>query len=195
MSRTSLSIYGYHKIPLHALKDDHGPGPDFILLRNLPIIPHALLLLPSESIVSLSTHQSLIVFKMTSTTVGPISTRTTPMSGVFTPPSSCSSHWTYEAQAANSVTGGLLLQNAWAGQDDTPCHPPGFCGWGRAPSYIQIFSPGVCPSGYTTANNNYNGPTTTAVCCLRHAILFPYGLGILLTILQQVWLHEFYQQC
>ncbi|KAG9670139.1 hypothetical protein KCU99_g9984, partial [Aureobasidium melanogenum] len=88
------------------------------------------------------------------------------MSGVFTPPSSCSSHWTYEGQAANSVTGGLLIQNAGAGHNDEPCYPPGFGGWGRAPSFIQIFSPGICPSGYTTANNNYNGQTTTAVCCL-----------------------------
>ncbi|KAH0381467.1 hypothetical protein KCU92_g6986, partial [Aureobasidium melanogenum] len=103
---------------------------------------------------------------MASTTAGPISTRTTPMSGVFTPPPSCSSHWTYEGQAANSVTGGLLLQNAWAGQDDTPCYPPGFTGWGRAPAFIQVFSPGACPAGYTAANNNYDGSTTTAVCCL-----------------------------
>ncbi|KAG9542914.1 hypothetical protein KCU71_g496, partial [Aureobasidium melanogenum] len=88
------------------------------------------------------------------------------MSSVFTPPSSCSSHWTYEGQTANSVTGGLLIQNAGAGHNDEPCYPPGFGGWGRAPSFIQIFSPGICPSGYTTANNNYNGQTTTAVCCL-----------------------------
>ncbi|KAH0366142.1 hypothetical protein KCU65_g5578, partial [Aureobasidium melanogenum] len=90
------------------------------------------------------------------------------MSGVFTPPNSCSSHWTYEGQAANSVTGGLLMQNAGAGHNDIPCYPPGFGGWGRAPSFIQIFSPGICPSGYTTANNNYNGQTTTAVCCLSN---------------------------
>ncbi|KAG9661668.1 hypothetical protein KCV03_g9043, partial [Aureobasidium melanogenum] len=88
------------------------------------------------------------------------------MSAVFTPPSSCSSHWTSESQAANSVTGGLLIQNAGAGRNDEPCYPPGFGGWGIAPSFIQIFSPGVCPSEYTTANNNYDGHTTTAVCYL-----------------------------
>ncbi|KAK5999738.1 hypothetical protein QM012_005144 [Aureobasidium pullulans] len=103
---------------------------------------------------------------MTSTTAGPMSTQTKPMSGVFTPPPSCSTHWTYEDQSANSVTGGLLLQNAWAGQGFISCYPAGFDGWGRAPSFIEVFSPGACPTGYTTANNYYDGATTTAVCCL-----------------------------
>ncbi|THW92420.1 hypothetical protein D6C99_06119 [Aureobasidium pullulans] len=102
-----------------------------------------------------------------SSTQSPLTTRTSPMSGVFTPPSSCSSHWTYESQAANDVTGGLLIQRAQAGtgREDPSCYPRGLDGWGRAPSFIQVFSPGVCPSGYTTANNGYNGDTTTAVCC------------------------------
>jgi hypothetical protein len=108
-----------------------------------------------------------------SSTASPLTTRTSPMSGLFTPPSSCSSHWTYEGQAANSVTGGLLIQNANAGENDRPCYPPGFEGWGRAPSFIQVFNPGACPSGYTTANNNYDGQTTTAVCCLRYLLVSP----------------------
>jgi hypothetical protein len=60
------------------------------------------------------------------------------------------------------------MQNANAGQNDRLCYPPGFEGWGRAPSFVQVFSPGACPSGYTTANNNYDGQKTTAVCCLRY---------------------------
>lgn len=130
-----------------------------------------------------------------SSTASPITTRTSPMSGVFTPPSSCSSHWTYEGQAANSVTGGILIQNAGAGRNDESCYPSGFGGWGRAPSYIQIFSPGVCPSGYTTANNNYNGQTTTAVCCTRYVIPFLLTLYRMLIKLQQFCLYKFCQQC
>jgi hypothetical protein len=62
------------------------------------------------------------------------------------------------------------MQEANAGQGEPPCYPPGFGGWGRAPSFIQVFSPGACPYGYSTANNNYGGQMTTAVCCLRYSL-------------------------
>ncbi|KAL1305375.1 hypothetical protein AAFC00_002269 [Neodothiora populina] len=94
-----------------------------------------------------------------------LSTITSPMSAIFTPPSSCSLHWTFEPASANSMSGGLLLQDAQFDRPDKPCYPPGFGGWGRAPSFIQVFSPGACPSGYTTAYNNFNIKVTTAVCC------------------------------
>lgn len=124
------------------------------------------------------------------------STITNPMSAVFTPPSSCSSHWTYEAQSANSISGGLLLQDAQFDRPDTSCFPTGFGGWGRAPSFIQIFSPGACPIGYTTANNNFNTEATTAICCPRYRIIFlSYCPGFLLMISQRFPLYVLFEQC
>ena len=89
-----------------------------------------------------------------------------PLTNAFTPPASCSASWTYEAEFLNSVTGGLLLQNAET-SFDTNCWPPAFTGNGRAPSYIQVYSPGVCPSGYVTAGGFTYGGTTTEICCPR----------------------------
>src|SRR5947209_17620257 len=84
----------------------------------------------------------------------------------FIPPASCSASWTYEAENLNSVSGGLLLQNAEQ-TFDTHCWPPSFTGYGRAPSYIQVYSPGICPSGYATAGGFTFGGTTTEICCTR----------------------------
>ncbi|WPH02113.1 Hypothetical protein R9X50_00496800 [Acrodontium crateriforme] len=92
-------------------------------------------------------------------------TITEPLTTIFTPPASCKTHWTYEAQDYNSVSGGLLIQNAFSEIPDDSCFPTGFSGFGRAPSIVQVFSPGACPVGYATAGNTYNGPVTTAICC------------------------------
>ncbi|PGH10409.1 hypothetical protein GX51_00168 [Blastomyces parvus] len=86
-----------------------------------------------------------------------------PLTTVFTPPSSCSSSWTYEAEYYNSVTGGLLMQNAVSSRDPN-CFPPFFEGSGRG-QIEQVYSPGFCPEGYTSpAATTVNG-VTTAVCC------------------------------
>ncbi|KAF2721106.1 hypothetical protein K431DRAFT_346608 [Polychaeton citri CBS 116435] len=92
-------------------------------------------------------------------------TTTIALTTVFTPPADCISKWTYEPEIWNSEPGGLLLQNeAYVSQDKT-CFPSSFNNWGRAPSFIQLFSPGACPSGYSTVSNGISGATTTAVCC------------------------------
>lgn len=133
---------------------------------------------------------------MSSTTnvAASISTITSPMSAIFTPPPSCSSHWTYEDASANSLVGGIMMQEAQWDRPDTPCFPSGFEGWGRAPSFIQVFSPGACPAGYTTANNNFNGEVTTGVCCPRYSIPFYTELlWTLLIVLQQLRLHNLYK--
>lgn len=83
---------------------------------------------------------------------------------IFTPPSSCRTHWTYEASFYNSVSGGLLLQNALSSSLDTACFPPSFSNAGRA-SVSQIYSPGQCPIGYSTPAQYVNGAITTLVCC------------------------------
>lgn len=99
---------------------------------------------------------------MTSSTNPPI-----PMITVFNPPASCSSAWTYEAEIYNQVPSGLLIQNALPNFPDVNCFPAGFTQNGRVPGNInQVFSPGACPSGYTTAAINVvNNGVTTATCC------------------------------
>jgi len=124
-----------------------------------------------------------------------LSTVTSPMSAVFTPPSSCSSHWTYEPPSENSVSGGLLIQAAQFRFPDTPCYPTGFGGWGRAPSFFQVFSPGACPTGYTEANNQYNKEVTSAVCCPRYpSSSSEPSYKTLLTMPQRFRLYEFAKQ-
>ncbi|KKZ67812.1 hypothetical protein EMCG_06522 [[Emmonsia] crescens] len=86
-----------------------------------------------------------------------------PLTSVFTPPASCSSSWTYEGEYYNSVTGGLLIQNAF-NKRDTNCFPPLFEGTGRG-QIQQVFSPGYCPDGYTSPAATTNNGVTTAVCC------------------------------
>ena len=92
-------------------------------------------------------------------------TLTEPLTTRFTPPASCNTHWTYEAEYYNSVEGGVLIQNAIEEHPDTDCFPPDFEGFGRAPSATQLYSPGACPIGYETAEALYNGDTTLANCC------------------------------
>jgi hypothetical protein len=87
----------------------------------------------------------------------------------FTPPSSCSDHWTYEGSFYNSVSNGLLMQNVLSESLDTDCFPTGFTNNGRVEG-TQIYSPGACPVGYATAVSQ-NGATTTAVCCLQYVTL------------------------
>ncbi|KAK6429116.1 hypothetical protein LTR95_014739, partial [Oleoguttula sp. CCFEE 5521] len=94
-----------------------------------------------------------------------MATVTIPLTTIFTPPASCNTLWTYEGAYYNSITGGLLIQNALEGKLDEACFPTGFDAAGRAPSVTQVYNPGACPNGYRTAGNTFNGLTTTAICC------------------------------
>ena len=85
-----------------------------------------------------------------------------------TPPVSCSSSWTYEMEFYNSIPGGLLLQNALSVDVDTNCFPSGFGYDGRVADPIEVYNPGACPAGYTTATESFNGDITLAVCCQRY---------------------------
>ncbi|OAX78659.1 hypothetical protein ACJ72_07030 [Emergomyces africanus] len=89
-----------------------------------------------------------------------------PLTTVFTPPASCASSWTYEGAYYNSVTGGLLIQNA-SPERDRNCFPPLFAGTGRG-QIQQVFSPGYCPEGYASPAATTNNGVTTAVCCPSH---------------------------
>jgi hypothetical protein len=101
------------------------------------------------------------------------------MTTIFTPPAGCANSWTYEAEVYNSVSGGLLIQNLEPTDLDTSCFPESFGGYGRAPSSIQVFSPGACPNGYQTPGQFQAAGTTTAICCpsyvppLRHNHTIP----------------------
>jgi hypothetical protein len=97
-----------------------------------------------------------------------ITTTLTDLTTIFTPPSTCSSSWTYEAEVFNSVPGGLLLQNALPNYRDTECFPSGFDYAGRVPDTIDVFSPGARPMGYTTATESFNSGATLAVCCQKY---------------------------
>lgn len=98
-----------------------------------------------------------------------MSTSTDTMTGIttiFTPPEDCKTSWTYEAESYNGVTGGLLIQIVNENDFATSCFPDGFEGYGRQP-IVQVYSPGVCPSGYATQGESDVGGTTTGICCQR----------------------------
>src|SRR5271155_402970 len=100
------------------------------------------------------------------------STLTSVITTPFSVPASCSTSWTYEGEFYNSIIGGLLLQNAIP-SFDVNCFPPGYTGNGRAPnSPTQLFSPGVCPGGYTTwaiegSDGLSTGGAAVVTCCLQ----------------------------
>lgn len=110
-------------------------------------------------------------FGTMSTSSDPFFTTTDGMTAVFTPPTSCSTMWTYEPQSANSIPGGILMQNAVyeSVSKNTDCYPSGYAQWGRAPSFMQVFSPGACPHGYATVGqfDGHAEQATTAICCPR----------------------------
>jgi hypothetical protein len=68
----------------------------------------------------------------------------------------------------NSIPGGLLIQNALPVNVDRNCFPSSFAYAGRVADPIEVYSPGACPAGYTTATASFNGDTTLAVCCQRY---------------------------
>lgn len=94
-------------------------------------------------------------------------TLTLPLSSIFTPPPDCASSWTYEGPYYNDETNGVLMQNLLQYDIDTTCFPSSWLQYGRAGTIAQLYSPGWCPVGYSTAQEGVNGATTTAVCCLR----------------------------
>lgn len=103
------------------------------------------------------------------------STTTIPLTTVFTPPTQCATDWQYEPSAYNDEFNGLLLQNVVSVVSS--CFPTGFAMSGRA-QVPQVYSPGWCPVGYTSADVHIDGKTTSAVCCYSYVtslsvILYP----------------------
>ena len=86
--------------------------------------------------------------------------------GIFTPPSSCQSLWTYEASAVNSVPGGLLIQNAGSVSQDSECFPSSVYDYDRA-SAQWYYSPGYCPEDYYTPVSAVSVGTSLIICCRR----------------------------
>jgi hypothetical protein len=102
-----------------------------------------------------------------STTVStPTPTSFIALTTIFSAPERCGSSWTYEPSSYNANPSGLFIQNAVA-SFDSDCWPPSFAHNDRAEvlGTVQVYSPGYCPIGYTTALVA-PGDTTTATCCL-----------------------------
>lgn len=93
------------------------------------------------------------------------STTTIPLTTVFTQPTQCTTDWQYEPSAYNDVPNGLLMQNV--ASVVSSCFPTGFAMSGRAEA-PQVYSPGWCPVGYTSADVHIDGKTTSAVCCYSY---------------------------
>lgn len=91
-------------------------------------------------------------------------TETVPLTTIFTQPTDCSTHWTYEGTYFNSWPRGILMQNVASESLDSTCFPSGWQGYGRAYT-VQVFSPGACPVGYSTVTSISGDDTTTAICC------------------------------
>ena len=61
------------------------------------------------------------------------------------------------------------MQNVLEQFIDIGCYPPGYGYNGRTHQTIEVYSPGVCPVGYTTASDTIDGSgNTLAVCCQRY---------------------------
>jgi len=80
---------------------------------------------------------------------------------IFTPPPSCTSVFTR--------SGDLVWQGGVAQTGDVDCFPPGF-----AKILNSFYSPGICPSGWTSAGALsgtgalvFNPRETNAMCCPR----------------------------
>ncbi|KAK2738644.1 hypothetical protein FQN57_006962 [Myotisia sp. PD_48] len=86
------------------------------------------------------------------------------MTAVFTPRASCSTLYTYEPMEENMVDNGLLVQHAGTDISNQFCFPPGLRNSGRLAG-AQVFSPGYCPMGYTSADRATTQADTTVVCC------------------------------
>ncbi|KAJ5950231.1 uncharacterized protein N7479_008644 [Penicillium vulpinum] len=104
------------------------------------------------------------ILELAASSIQSMETTTMPMSSIFTAPASCVSSWTYEPQAANNVFNGLLMQNVATNDNADPaCFPEGYIQYGRVRPTVA-YSPGYCPSGYTSADLKICSPTTTAMC-------------------------------
>lgn len=86
------------------------------------------------------------------------------MISMFTPPPGCANSWTWEPQSYNYVApSGLLMQNCETVVSS--CFPSGFANSGRLAA-TQVYNPGACPVGYTSAFVAVGDlQITTAVCC------------------------------
>ena len=89
---------------------------------------------------------------------------TVPLTTVFTRPTDCATHWTYEGSQFNSISNGIMIQNVLSNYPDRSCFPSGWGVFGRV-NTVQVYSPGTCPFQYTTPAVYENNGTTTALCC------------------------------
>ncbi|RLL95654.1 hypothetical protein CFD26_103183 [Aspergillus turcosus] len=90
------------------------------------------------------------------------------MISMFTPPPGCANSWTWEPPTYNWVKpSGLLMQNCETVVSS--CFPSGFANSGRLAA-TQVYNPGACPVGYTSAFVAVGDQVTTAVCCYSNFV-------------------------
>jgi len=86
-----------------------------------------------------------------------------PLTTIFTPPPDCATRFSY-------IHGMSVLYKDYelfwetslsASTGYLSCYPPGLVN----PRAWGVYSPGICPDGYSTASLNPFGPTATAICC------------------------------
>ncbi|KAI9857190.1 MAG: hypothetical protein M1813_008552 [Trichoglossum hirsutum] len=85
---------------------------------------------------------------------------TVPLTTVFARPTSCATLWTYYDWRDTFASS--LYHDYATGSVNTPCYPSGYI-----KEATMHWSPGVCPSGWTTLPNNITtaAGVTTATCC------------------------------
>ncbi|KAF7159654.1 hypothetical protein CNMCM5623_005034 [Aspergillus felis] len=97
-----------------------------------------------------------------------VSTTTLLMPTIFTPPTGCANFWTLEPPSYNWVKpSGILIQNCETVVSS--CFPSGFANVGRTAA-TQVYNPGACPVGYTSAFVAVGDQITTAVCCYSNFV-------------------------
>jgi len=106
-------------------------------------------------------------------------TVTLPLTTIFTAPSSCSSHWTYEAEYYNNISGGLLIQNALGGFIDTLAFLP------------DSLITGECLLRKSTAQGLVQVDIQPRRCCRMAPLLMQYVARSKCLILQRSPDHSF----
>ena len=96
------------------------------------------------------------------------SIRYNPLTTVFTPPAHCASDaWTWDGLAGLTV----IEQNYFETSTGHECFPS------SVGYYYAVYSPGICPLGFSTAHTSIiEGSITGAQCCPTYVIASPAGI-------------------
>lgn len=82
------------------------------------------------------------------------------------------------------------MQQLLAESLDTACYPTSFSQAGRAGATFRVYSPGVCPTEYATAQSRSISETAIIVCCPRYVKSACVTAIPVLTLLQCIRLYR-----